>query len=575
MCLRVPGLATDVMKWIEKLRCPLLSPLEMPLVRGAAAVQNLLHCAPGHPDWRAEVDIWLTTREVRDNPPEVVQDLLQDKGRYWQLAAELDNHEATSAGGRELLRQVVYDALVDEFVFAVSFHQEDENSLNWVLSNLADQVVELQRWRMKGGESFTAKAETLAEFLARPKQQDYLVKGVLAAGQLAVIGGPEKGMKSNIAIDLAVSLAAGAKFLGRFEVPRPRKVLVLTGETRDKPLENLLRRVLAGKGLHEDALPARLALKEDLPSLNNPDDLAILGGLIKSLQAEVVILDPLYFALGPGPEGRPVNLADISQVGRLMLNAANVCVAAGATPVFVHHMSKGTQLLRSQGREAMQLSDLTGAGIGPVARQWLLISYLEPYDPNAGSCKVWLSIGGSAGHGGLHVVSIDEGVFEERLPLNGRRWQVSVQSGPEAVRAANQLKQAAAASKKAQLAGEDQERVLQVLRPLTKGETQAELARLTAIPRGRVASALFALMQECRVAKTRVVKAAGRNPSKSYEGWRNIQGVGRNAQQGYRLSQGEYFEDVFPPPEPAAEGQPTVGQEVGGAPTDQAGPVQA
>jgi hypothetical protein len=94
-------------------------------------------------------------------------------------------------------------------------------------------------------------------------------------------------------------------------------------------------------------------------------------------------------------------------------------------------MSKGTQAQRSLLREPMQLSDLSGAGFGAVVRQWALVNYLEPYDPSTGRCKVWLNVGGSAGHRGLHVVSIDEGVFHKGLPLNGRQWLVSVQSGSE------------------------------------------------------------------------------------------------------------------------------------------------
>jgi hypothetical protein len=135
-----------------------------------------------------------------------------------------------------------------------------------------------------------------------------------------------------------------------------------------------------------------------------------------------------------------VDTNNLAQVGRLMLQAGRACVEAGATPVFLHHMSKSTQLQRSLQREPMELPDLTGAGFGAVARQWALVSYLEPYDPATGRCKVWLNVGGSAGHGGLHVVTIDEGTYQKGAPLGGRRWLVSVESGGEAVAVANQVK---------------------------------------------------------------------------------------------------------------------------------------
>jgi hypothetical protein len=335
-------------------------------------------------------------------------------------------------------------------------------------------------------------------------------------------------------------------------VSKPRRVLVLTGETTEGPLENLLRRVLLAKGLGAGAaLPGALAIKQDLPNLNAPADVAALARLISRYQAEVVLLDPLYFALGPDDQGRPVDLANLAQVGRLLLAAGQVCVQAGATPVFLHHMSKSSHLQRSLQREPMQLSDLTGAGFGPVCRQWILVSYLEPYDATTGRCQIWMNCGGAAGHGGLHVVSIDEGVFQKGAPLNGRRWQVTTKSGTAAVAAANQARQAEKAKKKADQAYEDQERLMAVLAGLPNGETAPALGELAGVPKRRVGTALLALFQARRVAKTRVFKAAGKDPARPYDGWRVLENVPRTKAQDERLAAGDYFEDVFAAPGPA------------------------
>src|SRR5579884_1024882 len=54
---------------------------------------------------------------------------------------------------------------------------------------------------------------------------------------------------SVLLVDLAVSLASGRSWLGRFKVTRPVKVLLLTGETQGANLQNIIRRVCKAKEL--------------------------------------------------------------------------------------------------------------------------------------------------------------------------------------------------------------------------------------------------------------------------------------------------------------------------------------
>src|SRR6516164_11082089 len=61
--------------------------------------------------------------------------------------------------------------------------------------------------------------------------REWLVEQILVGGQPGVIGGPKKGMKTSIALDLAVSLASGTPFLGVFAVPMRMRVGVISGES--------------------------------------------------------------------------------------------------------------------------------------------------------------------------------------------------------------------------------------------------------------------------------------------------------------------------------------------------------
>jgi hypothetical protein len=558
LCLRVPGLAGEALAWRGKLDPP---PFD-------EAGGMLLYCAdcvardrPGDlagPGWWDAVWGFMLEHLLADQREDERQALRARAAEYWQLASDLEAQPAPVAEGRRQLKEFFQEELARRL--ADTFHLQRQcgrpADFEYRLHNAAQLLVELKSWGA-APEGFTATAETLSEFLAREKSQDYLVEGVLARGEIAIIGGPEKGQKSNIAMDLVLSLASGKKFLGRFEVSKPRRVLVLTGETTEGPLENLLRRILIAKGLGKgDALAGALAIKQDLPNLNSPADLATLVQLVGRYRAEVAVIDPLYFTLGPDAQGRPVDMGSLTQVGRLMLNAGRLCIEAGATPVFLHHMSKSSHLQRSQQREPMQLADLTGAGFGPVARQWVLVSYMQPYDPNTGRCAIWLNVGGSAGHGGLHVATIDEGVFQKGAELNGRRWEVSVKSGSAAIAAANQARQAEKAKKQADQAHEDQEKLMAVLNGRPNGETQSALGELSGVPKRRVGPALAALFQALRVAKCRVVKAGGKDQHRVYDGWRSMEGVLSNKAQEQQLREGRCFEDVFTPEAAGGDGPP-------------------
>src|SRR4051812_48764587 len=79
--------------------------------------------------------------------------------------------------------------------------------------------------------------------------RSWLVDSLLVEGQATVIGGPKKSLKTSIAIDLAISLAIGAKFLNHFLVRRPVRVLILSGESGEATIQETAKRICQFKGL--------------------------------------------------------------------------------------------------------------------------------------------------------------------------------------------------------------------------------------------------------------------------------------------------------------------------------------
>src|SRR4051812_7484680 len=86
-----------------------------------------------------------------------------------------------------------------------------------------------------------------ATFARAEFPRDWLVQGILMRGQPAVLGGPQKTLKTSLAVDMAVSLGSGRPFLGQFPVPEARRVAVISGESGEAALQDIALRVAKGR----------------------------------------------------------------------------------------------------------------------------------------------------------------------------------------------------------------------------------------------------------------------------------------------------------------------------------------
>ena len=82
---------------------------------------------------------------------------------------------------------------------------------------------------------------TSAELDAADLHTEYLVEGILAAGQPCVIAASKKSLKTTTAIDLAMSLASRSPFLGKFHVPKSVRVALMSGESGDAVIQETAR----------------------------------------------------------------------------------------------------------------------------------------------------------------------------------------------------------------------------------------------------------------------------------------------------------------------------------------------
>src|SRR5262245_40944266 len=70
----------------------------------------------------------------------------------------------------------------------------------------------------------------MGEYYSSCQPQEWLAEGLLLEGEPAAFAGPLKGMKTTLAVEMTICLAAGLPVLGRFAVPRPFKVLAFFAE---------------------------------------------------------------------------------------------------------------------------------------------------------------------------------------------------------------------------------------------------------------------------------------------------------------------------------------------------------
>jgi len=261
----------------------------------------------------------------------------------------------------------------------------------------------------------------------------WLVRKILVAGQPCIVGAPKKGMKTSTCIDLAISIATGTPWLDAFDCLEPQRVVVLSGESGAFTIRETARRVCAAKGRALEEVDVQWMFR--LPRLSIAAEVAELAKGIKSIGAKVVFVDPLYLCLLAGSEAKASNIYDM---GPLLLDIAEACLEAGATPILLHHTSKPSQ---ARYDEPPELEDLAFAGVQEFARQWILLKRRERYEPGSGMHSLWMSVGGSVGHGGLWGLDIDEGIIDDNF--SGRRWTVAVRHGGDVrskVRSADESK---------------------------------------------------------------------------------------------------------------------------------------
>jgi hypothetical protein len=199
--------------------------------------------------------------------------------------------------------------------------------------------------------------EDLAAVLARVDQAGpptWLVEGLWPRDAYGVFAAEDKAGKTWAILDLALSVAAGVPWLGAFACPPSGRVLVFLGEGGERAMVRRLRAIAAYKqvDLAELADLGLLRLCFRVPKLTSGEELDQIAAELADRPAALVILDPLYLAVGAGATG-----SNLYAMGAVLAAIQGVCQAAGAALVVVTHWNK-----TGDGTGAQRIS-----GVGPGA----------------------------------------------------------------------------------------------------------------------------------------------------------------------------------------------------------------
>lgn len=351
-----------------------------------------------------------------------------------------------------------------------------------------------------------------AEFSAKVYKREWDIKPLSVRGQSSVWGGPRKGLKTSIAIDAAISMGTGTRFLGEFETTK-RRVGIISGESGEATIQETFRRICDAKQVDFADCGVHVGFK--LPQFTNIEHMAEVRRAIADLGLEVLFYDPLYLGLLSGVGGEGLQASNLYQIGPLLIGFAQACLEAGCTPHLLHHF----KITRGDPYGEPQLDDLAFAGIQEFARQWTLLGRREKYQPGTGSHRLWQSVGGSCGHGGLWAVDIDEG--EMKPDFGCREWRVSVVAGDEARQEKRDEKETAKRDKLAQQDRDDDSAVMAALDKLGSKGAAIEHIRVQArLSDARMARALSRLRAEGLIVELPVIVEKGQGAKVPAKGMR-------------------------------------------------------
>lgn len=238
---------------------------------------------------------------------------------------------------------------------------------------------------------------------------EWVVENALLKYQPCVVGGASKTLKTSIALDMAISVASGTKFLDRYKAHKHR-VMFLSGESGQAAIRNTAKAIMKTRGISGPDINGWLMFSWKLPKLSDATDIALLRRTISKYKIDVLFIDPLYLCLTRGSDLSATNIFDM---GTAFGGITSACQEERCTLILVHHHNR-----KGNPHSRPTLADLSMAGAAEFCRQYILISRQKDYRSN-GIHDLYIKLGREGGCEDLDL-TIDEGI------PTARKWGINL-----------------------------------------------------------------------------------------------------------------------------------------------------
>ncbi len=253
---------------------------------------------------------------------------------------------------------------------------------------------------------------SLHRFVTERFDTDFIVENCLAQGASCIVAGASKAMKTTLSLHLALAIASGGKFLGRWQA-KQMPVLFASSESGLAVIQrNLFGMARASQiDLLDAELGEMMGFQDWVPKLSDERLLAYFKSILDWQffgEPAVLVLDPLYLCLDGETQ------ANLSLNAEQIMKISDLCRKMSVTLIVDDHVKRSST--NAQTYQSLQLEDITGAGKAEFFRQWILLGRRSKFQPDEATTRnheLWMSIGGSAGHGGTYGLDIAETVTDD------------------------------------------------------------------------------------------------------------------------------------------------------------------
>ncbi len=419
----------------------------------------------------------------------------------------LDKFDPSSDFHREKFAQAAFARLPTDVRICLENEAPDNPDQHRFI---ADLVLE-KSLQSDGGEQIVYPVITAADLASNHYSVEFYIDGMVPVGQPQGRFGAKKALKTTLACAEGFAIATGLPFLNYFEVQRTARVGFFSGESGMATIQETMLRI--ARDFDTDLASADMVFSDRLPMLGSVRHMEALERYIEANGVEVLYIDPIYLSmLTAGNEG------SLFAMGALLRSLSELCQRLSVTPILLHHMRKSVVDQYSPG----DLDDASWAGFAEFCRSWMLINRREKYVPGSGLHRLWLSVGGSIGHGGVWGLNVNEGKY---TGPGSRIWSVEVLKADDVRGEVAEVEARAKQEKQDARIEEAKKSLSRAMAKYPNGETVKVLREAAGLSGAVVTQALAALIHSGDALPCEITKPNRRAP---YEGYKpNLEGAKR------------------------------------------------